>query len=49
MVARRRYDELAGGERGAGIVAATDAWLAARGVARPDCFAALLAPAGAEA
>lgn len=40
MIARRCYGELTGGPSGARVVDAADAWLAARGVVRPDLLAA---------
>ena len=43
MMARRRRGELLG-DAGIAIVHEADAWCAARGIRRPDRFAAMLAP-----
>jgi hypothetical protein len=43
-VARRRLGELLGGNEGAGLVVAADAWMREHGVRDPDRMAALLAP-----
>ncbi len=43
-VARRRLGELLGGNEGAGMVVAADAWMREHGVRDPDRMAALLAP-----
>jgi serine/threonine protein kinase/tetratricopeptide (TPR) repeat protein len=43
-LARRRRGQLVGGDQGRTLVAAADAWLADQRIARPDRWAAMLAP-----